>query len=257
MSQLKVINALIVDDSEQARELLNIMISELTTSLKVVGEASNVDEAKKAIKLLEPDLIFLDINMPGKSGIDLLTEIEEKNFEVIFTTAYNQYAVQAFKLSAIDYLLKPIQESELINAIDKAIIQKNLKIDSQRMSVLLNNLKEKSDATLAIPLNSGYEYVSIDNIEFIEAERAYSLIHLTDGSQKLVSKPMGFFEDALESTQQFLKVHRSYMVNLSNVETFLRKNEAGILVFKSAKRADVSRAYRKELLEALQRKTYT
>ncbi|MCA6437199.1 MAG: response regulator transcription factor [Bacteroidetes bacterium] len=253
MNQFKILNALIVDDSEQARELLRLMISELATTLRIVGEASNVDEAKIAIESLKPDLIFLDINMPGKSGMDLLVEMEEKNFEVIFTTAYNQYAVQAFKLSAIDYLLKPIQEDELMMAIEKAIIQKNLKTDSQRMNVLMNNLKEKSGATLAIPLNAGHEYIRLNNIEFIEAERAYSVIHLTDGSQKLVSKPMGFFEEALESTQQFLKVHRSYIANLSNVESFQKKNEAGLLVFKSAKKADVSRSYKKELIEALQR----
>lgn len=253
MNHSKAITGLIVDDSTQARELLRLMISELTTEVSIVGEAANVNEAKTAIESLKPDLVFLDINMPGKSGIDLFEELKEKNFEVIFTTAYNQYAVQAFKLSAIDYLLKPIQENELVQAIEKAKIQKSLKLDSKRMNILLSNLTEKNNNTLAIPLNSGFDYIPLNHIEFIEAERAYSVIHLLDGSQKLVSKPMGFFEEALESTNQFLKVHRSYIANLYNIESFVKKNEGGVLTFKSAKKTNVSRAYRKELIDAIKR----
>jgi two-component system LytT family response regulator len=134
--------AILIDDSKQARELLGLMINELAPEVKIAAEAESVDEAIIEIREYRPELIFLDIEMPGKSGLQLVDQLskEELNFEIIFTTAYNQYALQAFRLSAIDYLLKPIREKELVDAISKAKQRIEASRSKDRLSVLVNNL---------------------------------------------------------------------------------------------------------------------
>jgi two-component system LytT family response regulator len=248
------ITAILVDDAPQARELLKLMINELTPNVKIIGEAENVDDAISLIQNTKPDVVFLDIHMPGKSGLELLEELakNEAGYEVIFTTAYNQYAIQAFRLSAIDYLLKPIQENELIDAVEKVVQAKKLKHDSDKLNVLINNLKEKNNGTLAIPVNYGYEYLPISEIEFIEAERSYAQIHLQDGTKKLVSKPLGYFEDILQHLDNFIKTHRSYFINISYISAFQKKSNTGVIVFKSGKTAEVSRNSRKDFIEKIE-----
>lgn len=255
MTNLHPLTAIIVDDSVQARELLSLMINELAPHVKILGQAENVNLALELIKRVTPELIFLDINMPGKSGLELfemLIQEQITSVEVIFTTAYNQYAVQAFRLSAIDYLLKPINEKELVDAIQKAGHQKKLKLDSGKFHALLNNLKQNNAGTLTIPVNYGNEFLSIESIEFIEADRAYSIIHLMDGTKKLTSKPMGYFEEALQHLNHFLKTHRSYLVNAINIKSFTKKNEGGIITFKSGKSAEVSRNQRKLVIQQIE-----
>lgn len=246
--------AILVDDSLQARELLRLMLNELAPHISIIGEAENVKQAVELIGKTKPDIVFLDINMPGKSGLDLFDEVDKDKVgcEVIFTTAYNEYAIRAFKLSAIDYLLKPIQETELLQALARAIEAKELKQNAEKFKALLNNLEQKNTGILTIPLNYGYEYIVIDNIEFIEAHRSYSIIHLIDGSEKMVSKPMGYFEEVLQPFNQYIKVHRSYFVNILHVSSFHNKGEAGVVYFKSGKCAEVSRNHRKAFIEKIE-----
>lgn len=246
--------AILVDDAESARELLRLMLNELAPHVNIIGEAENVMQAVELIGKTKPDIVFLDINMPGKSGLDLFGELDmaQVGCEVIFTTAYNEYAIQAFKLSAIDYLLKPIQEKELLQALARAIEAKELKQNAKKFKALLNNLEQKNTGILTIPLNYGYEYIVIDNIEFIEAHRSYSIIHLIDGSEKMVSKPMGYFEEVLQHINHFIKVHRSYFVNILHISSFLKKGETGVVSFKSGKCAEVSRNHRKDCIEKIE-----
>lgn len=246
--------AILVDDAEPARELIRLMLNELAPHIRIAGEAENLHQAVALIRKVKPDIVFLDIQMPGKLGLELFTELdqEEANCEVIFTTAYNEYAIQAFKLSAIDYLLKPIQEHELQEAVAKACKAKEQKHHAEKYTALLANLQPKRNGTLAIPLQHGCEYLAVNDIEFVEADRAYSIIHLNDGSQKLVSKNMGYFEDLLQHFDTFIKPHRSYFVNLYHIATFQKKGEAGILTFKSGNEVEVSRNYRKTLIERLE-----
>lgn len=248
------ISAVLVDDAPHARELLQLMLSELTPYVNIVGEAENVDDAISLIQNTKPDVVFLDIHMPEKSGLELLEELakDKAGYEVIFTTAYNQYAIQAFRLSAIDYLLKPIQENELIEAVEKAMQAKKLAQASGKLNVLVNNLKEKNNGTLAIPVNYGYEYISINDIEFIEADRAYAVIHLNNGIKKMVSKPMGYFEDILKHLDNFCKTHRSYFVNINYISAFHKKSDTGIITFKSGKTSEVSRNSRKNFIEKIE-----
>lgn len=248
------ITAVLVDDAPQARELLKLMLKELSPHVDILGEADNVDDAIKLIHAVKPDVIFLDIKMPGKSGLELVEELAKNEIEynVVFTTAYNHYAIQAFRLSAIDYLLKPIQENELIEAVAKTVQSKNLKQASGKLNVLVNNLKEKNNGTLAIPVNYGYEYLPISEIEFIEAERSYAQIHLQNGTKKLVSKPLGYFEDILQHLDNFIKTHRSYFVNINYISAFQKKSDTGTIIFKSGKTAEVSRNSRKDFIEKIE-----
>lgn len=248
------ITAVLVDDAPQARELLQLMLTELAPHVTILGEAENVEQAIELIHKVKPDVIFLDINMPGKSGLQLVEELVKNEVEhaVVFTTAHNHYAIQAFRLSAIDYLLKPIQENELLEAIEKVAKEKSVNQDSKKFNSLLNNLQQKNNGTITIPVNYGYEYIVINDIEFIEAERAYAAIHLSDGTKKIVSKPMGYFEEILQHLNYFVKTHRSYLVNISHVSAFRKKGETGEVNFKSGKTAEVSRSSRKALIEKLE-----
>lgn len=248
------ITAVLVDDAPQARELLQLMLIELAPHVIILGEAENVEQAIELIHKVKPDVVFLDVNMPGKSGLQLVEELVKNNIEhnVVFTTAHNHYAIQAFRLSAIDYLLKPIQENELLEAIEKVVKEKSIKQDSKKFNSLLDNLQQNNNGTITIPVNYGYEYIVINDIEFIEAERAYAIIHLIDGSKKIVSKPMGYFEELLKHLNYFVKTHRSYLVNISHVSAFRKKGETGEVNFKSGKTAEVSRSSRKALIERLE-----
>lgn len=254
MSKPYQLSAVIVDDAPQARELLQLMLNELAPQIALVGEAENAVDAMQIIQDVKPDIIFLDIQMPGKSGLELVEDLVKNKIEhnVIFTTAYNHYAIRAFRLSATDYLLKPIHESELLQAIEKVSNEKNLNQAAEKFNALLHNLQQNTKGSLGIPLSHGYEYIPLNDIEFIEAERAYAAIHLVNGSKKVVSKPMGYFEDVLQHLGQYFKTHRSYLVNVSHVLTFRKKAEIGIITFKSGKTAEVSRTCRKAFLERLE-----
>lgn len=254
MNKADNIKAVLIDDAQQARELIQLMLNELTPYVQILGEAENVDQGIELIRSLKPDVIFLDIKMPGKSGLELIKEIEkeEAKCEVIFTTAYNEYAIQAFKLSAIDYLLKPIQETELVAAVQKVLKAKELKQHSEKYNTLLNNLQQNNNGILAIPINYGFEHIAVSDIEFIEADRAYSVIHLHDGTKKLVSKNMGYFEDVLQHLNNFIKTHRSYLVSVPHVVSFHKKGESGTIAFKSGKQAEVSRSCKKILIKRLE-----
>jgi two-component system LytT family response regulator len=251
MNSDKKTTVVIVDDATQARELLRLMLNELIPNIEILGEAENAEQAYELIQTTKPDAIFLDIKMPGKSGLELFEEFanESMDYNVVFTTAYNEYAIQAFRLSAIDYLLKPIQENQLIEAVKKINLSKKLKQDSNKLSALITNLNQKNNGTLAIPISSGHEYLMIKDIEFLEAERAYSIIHLADGSQKLVSKNLGYFEEVLQHLDLFIKTHRSFFVNTNYISSFHKKAEAGTITFKSGKTAEVSRHSRKAFMD--------
>lgn len=253
MNSTKKTTVVLVDDAPQALELLRLMLNELAPNIDILGEAENAEQAIELIRDLKPDGIFMDIKMPGKSGLELVEELvkEGVDYNVIFTTAYNQYAIQAFRLSAIDYLLKPIQEHQLIEAVEKISRARNLKQDSNKLNALVSNLHQKNNGTLTIPLNNGYDYVAINDIEYLEAERAYAIIHLADGSKKLVSKNMGYFEEALQHLNNFIKTHRSFFVNINYISSFRKKAETGIITFKSGKTAEVSRNSRKAFIEKI------
>lgn len=233
--------ALIVDDAPQARKLLRLMLSEVSSETEVVAEAEDADEAVHLIKKHQPDLLFLDIEMPGKSGLQLLELLqpEKLNMETIFITAYNQYAIQAFKLSAIDYLLKPFRKVELQEAVERAQKSLHLKKSEQHLTTLLNNLKKDQTQLLSIPLNYGYEYLPLEKIEYLEADGAYTSFHHLDGRPIVVSKNLKHFETILCGLDTFVKVNRSNIIHLRFVKSF-RKEERGLIILHNGKSIKLS-----------------
>lgn len=221
--------AIIIDDETKARQLLQAMLQDYCPEVTVVAEADDLPNGIKAIKRHAPDVVFLDIEMPGHSGLELLdffTE-DEVNFQIIFATAYNQYAIKAFKLSAVDYLLKPIDSDQLVDAVARAKKQQEKQITNYQL--LKHQLSTDSKGKLALPQANGIKFIPFGDILFFKGDRAYTEIHCTDGQMLLASRNLHYFEEALESTPQFFRSHRSYIVNVQAIKEYVRA-EGGYLV---------------------------
>lgn len=248
MSESNKIKAVVIDDSAQARKLLRLMLLELAPEVQVVSEAENAEDGLRIIEKHQPDAIFLDIEMPGKSGLQLAESLIGKNIKgkVVFTTAYNAHALKAFRLSAIDYILKPIQEEQLVEAVEKLKEDKKNRDNEVRLKALSENLQEDRKDVLCIPFQGGYEYLSLDDIEYFEAEGSYVRIVSTNQKPKIVSKNLKYFENALESTPKFLRSHRSFLVNMDHVTSYF-KSEGGNLQLKSGQVIPVSRERKQDV----------
>lgn len=220
-----MMKAIIIDDEKPARISLELLIKEFCPEITVVAKCENLPEGVKAIRKLQPDLVLLDIEMPGHSGLELLDFFDEKevNFSIIFTTAYNEYAIQAFKLSAIDYLLKPISPEELVNAISKAGKQKN-----SRYHVLAENIQAETFQKIAVPSGNSLVVINISEIIFIKGEGSYSEVYLKDKTKLLVSRNLKNFEELLLKDPRFLRSHKSYLVNFEWVLSY-NKSDGGWL----------------------------
>ncbi len=249
-----MIKALIVDDAPQVRKLLRLMLSELATDIAIVGEAGNVEQAVTLIRSEKPDLVFLDIEMPGKSGLQLVDELNEAeiNFHIVFITAYNQYALQAFRLSAVDYLIKPVKEKELLEALEKVRTQTELKRTAEQLKLLSENLKIQENNTISIPVNYGNEYINTEDLEYLEADNTYVNLFFINGERKLVSKHLKYFENLLCNFDTFTKVHRSYIINRNHIQAF-RKEDRGTIIMKSGKQISLSRSHRQTFLDQLEK----
>ncbi|MCO5258604.1 MAG: LytTR family DNA-binding domain-containing protein [Crocinitomicaceae bacterium] len=222
-------NVLIVDDAEQARKLLRLTLAEIAPDISNIKEAEDVDDAIVLIKKNTFDIVFLDIEMPGKSGLQLVEELKDTiDFEIIFITAYSQYAIDAFKLSAVDYLLKPFRESELEAAVNKAKESIKLKKNATFYESLITNIQYNTDKIITMPINYGYEYIKLADIQYIEADGAYSTIHLKEGDSMLVSRNLKYFEKLLCDRTNFCKINRSIIVCLNCVKSYLKKDRGVI-----------------------------
>jgi len=217
-----MIKAVIVDDERDAIESIRLILHENFSDITVIGTAQSVEEAIKVISNSNPDIVFLDIEMPGGNGFDVLEGLSQRNFNLIFVTAYNQYAIKAFKYSAIDYILKPIDIDDFVKAVKKASTIRNEedKIDD-KISTLLHNLKSTKPEKIALSTSDGIEFVKIINIIQIQAEGSYSTLKLIDQSELVVSKNLGEFESLLED-HPFFRPHQSHLINLLHVKKVTR-----------------------------------
>lgn len=243
------IKAIIVDDELMARNLLNGIIEESCPQIEVMESCVNLADAVKSIRNHQPDIVFLDIEMPGHSGLELLDFFNESeiDFSIIFTTAYNQYAINAFKLSAIDYLLKPLDAESIINAIQR--FEKSIS-NKSTLELLRNNLKPTSVKKLAIHTVSSIDFIILDEIAFLKADGAYTQIVLNDDSKILSSKNMKYFEEVLQSNEKFIRCHKSYIVNVTAISSYV-KTDGGSLVVNKTHEIGISSSKIDEILALL------
>lgn len=239
-----MIKSIIIEDEINARALLRRYL-EKYCQVEVSAEAGSVAEGITAILEHKPDIVFLDISLPKQNGFELIQQLQPINFEVIFVTAYDQYAIQAIKLSAIDYLLKPIDISELRQAVLRAEERIQSKQGSQNLAALADNLKQHENKRIVIPDGHSYIYEEIANIIRLQAQGRYSEIY-TVGKKYTVTRNLGEFDKLLHPSN-FLRVHHSHLINPLHIASF-EKNDGGYLVMKDGSTVEVSRKNREALI---------
>lgn len=240
----------IIDDDQLARKALRRMLDQNFREIVTVGEADSVVNGINRIAEMEPDLVFLDIEMPDGTGFNLLEKIKNFNFRVVFTTAYSDYAITAFKYSAFDYIVKPVL-IENVRAMVNRINEIPLLQEKERLEVLKRNLNHKNDEdqTIALPDANGFTIVKVRDILRCEGERNYSRIFFRDGSSVLVSRTLLEFDNLLVS-HGFFRIHRSHLISLKNVNRYL-KTDGGLVEMNDKTQLPVSPKYKDDLLTRL------
>jgi two-component system LytT family response regulator len=252
-----VLKTLIVEDEARGRNALKAMLKEIS-EVNLIGESPDVEDAILKIQIHNPDLVLLDIEMPYKNGFDLLAALPNRTFDVIFTTAYDSYAIKAIKFSAIDYLLKPIDPEELKIAIDKTF-EKRKKIQHQpqlQINNLLDNLKaiNKQNFKLSLPTSDGAIYVPIDEIIRCESDTNYTKFYfINEDRPTVVSKTLKDYDELLTDFG-FCRVHHSHLVNLKFIKKYIR-GEGGTVVMSDGTEVEVSRRKREIFQKALEKFT--
>ena len=237
----KKLKTIIIDDEPNAVDFIYSIIGEYCPELEVIGTAHDVPEGVEKIQELNPDLVFLDVEMPNGTGFDLLTHFPEKSFDVVFITAFNHYAIKAIKFSAVDYILKPINISEFIEAVKKVILKRSdvSSHGDENIKALMENLKSATPSRLAIPTSDGMEYLNPKEILRIEADRSYSWFYLTGNRKILVSKHLKEFQELL-GDRNFFRSHNSHLINLKFVRKYVRK-EGGYIEMQDGVQIPISR----------------
>lgn len=238
--------AVLVEDEKHSRETLRNLIEEFCKDVTVVGAAESVEEAVQLIRSVNPDLVFLDIELQTGSGFDVLSKLSDMSFDVIFTTAYEHYAIRAIKFSSLDYLLKPIDVEELQQAINKAHTKKNAAYQKQQLDTLLANMAGKQMKRICLATADRLEFVSVDDICLCEASGSYTNVYLKGGRKIMVSKHLKEYETLL-TDEQFMRVHNSYLVNLKEVKQYV-KSEGGYLLMNDDMQVSISPKKRDEFL---------
>jgi two-component system LytT family response regulator len=246
------IRCIIVDDERNNIAHLRTILEEQFPVIELAATAETVADAYAAIQLHQPDLLFLDIQLAGETGFDLLKKFTRMQFEVIFITAYDQYGVQAIKFSALDYLLKPVKTAELQAAIEKAEERIGKKQKDNKLDNLLQYLQtnQKEQRKIALPLQNEVRYVPVGNICRCEASDNYTRLYLDNGECLLVCKTLKDFANLLQS-YDFVRTHQSHLVNLHFVKSYL-KEDGGQLLLKDKTRIPISRAHREQVKLQLQ-----
>ncbi|MBN8697230.1 MAG: response regulator transcription factor [Bacteroidetes bacterium] len=216
------IKAIIIDDEERARNTLSSLLREYCKEVEVIGMFSNVPDGVIAINKQQPDVVFLDIEMPEYNGFELLDFFAEINFDIIFVTAYSQYAIRAFEVSATDYLLKPVDIDALQKSIDKIKNKQNHTAIQKRLELLKETFTNEEIKKIALPMADGLLFIEVKDIILLEADGAYTNVFLKNGSKILVSKKLKFFEDILSNRPQFFRPHRSHLININYIKKYIK-----------------------------------
>lgn len=249
MSPLK---AILVDDEKGSLESLSFEIKEYCPDLQVIATCQDPLDGLEKIRRLQPDLVFLDIEMPGMNGFELLQQLADLSLNVIFVTAYDQFAIRAFDFNAVDYVLKPVRKAKLISAVQKVVDRQQPKMDKSGLEALLQNIRIQSRSGLeniALPTHDGFTMVHINDITYLHAESNYTWVHLTSQKKYLITKTLKDLEEMLEFPQYF-RPHKSYLVNLNHVDRYIR-GQGGYMVMKDHVQIPVARAQKVDLLRLL------
>lgn len=242
-----MIRAIIVDDEQHCVDRISQLMTSFDSNIEIIATCHTVDEAVKKTNALNPDLVFLDIEIYDKTGFDYLEQLGEYDFNLIFTTAFNDYAIKAFKYSAMDYLLKPIDRDEFIEAITRLNKRVSSTDTALQIKMLLNNLKnEDQKKTIRIPTTDGFEIIAISDIIHCEADTSYTHIYTKD-NKYLVSKGIRFYEDLLKDVN-FFRIHNSHLVNLDHIKKYT-KGKGGYVTMSNNSTIAVSTRKKEEFLE--------
>jgi two-component system LytT family response regulator len=246
-----MITAIIVDDEFYSSEILAALLERYCPDVKVIDICHSASSALQSISEMKPNILFLDIEMPFMNGFELLEKLPEINFELIFTTSYDHYAIKAIRFSALDYLLKPVDPEELQKAVQKAITTLKSPLP-QQIEVLLQKLNHPSIniTKIAIPTIEGLQMILVENIISCSSDRNYTVLSLKEGQKITASRTLKEIEEMLED-YSFARVHHSYLVNLNEVEKYIR-GEGGYLIMSDKTNIDVSRSRKEILLKKLQ-----
>lgn len=237
-----MIKTIIVDDEFVSRNVLKKLLDINCPDIEVICECTNAEEAKVEIERLQPQLVFLDISMPGKSGLDMLKEIADINFNIIFVTAFHEYTIQAIRFSAIDYLLKPVDKNELIQAVERVKAKISSIENPEPVQTFLHNIQtaqSQQEMQLCVPGIKGFQIIKIKDIIYCEAENTYTTIFLQGNQKLLASRPLIDYETLLQDTS-FIRIHKSYLINMQHLKEYL-KGEGGSAVMSNGKVLEVSR----------------
>ncbi len=247
---MKLLNTVIIDDEEKSRQTLRQMLNLFCPTVQIIGEAHNVQSAYELLSIVKPDIVFLDIRMPDGNGFDLLKKLNHPNFNLIFTTAYDQYAIKAFKYSAIDYLLKPIDTDELKAAVAKAV-EINPTTTTRNNTLLDNYVKPKEDQQIILSTIEGMHVVKIKNIIRCQADDYYTNFFLNDGRRIMISRTLKENEELLKD-HGFIRPHRSHLVNISYIKRYVKSN-GGHIILADGSNIPVSRRKKEVIQEYLNR----
>jgi two-component system LytT family response regulator len=240
--------AVIIDDEDINRDNLQQLLLQYCAEITITGAAANAEEGRALIQQHQPDIVFLDIEMPGKNGLDLLKSLPEHNFEIIFVTAHHQYGIQAVKFAALDYLLKPINFEELQSAVTRAVKKRSEKQRNHQLENLIQLLHQqntKSEHRIALPTTKETRFAKTEEIIRCESSNNYTIFYLISGEKIIVSKPIYEYE-ALLADYQFIRCHQSHIVNTKLIKSWI-KTDGGHLLLYDKTEIPVSRQKREQV----------
>lgn len=242
---------ILIDDEIPSLESLEYDIEKYCPELHIVGKASNADDAIRMIDDLKPDLVLSDIQMPRMNAFTMLDSLTWRNFELIFVTAFNHYAVKAFEFSAVDYLVKPVDHQKLKQSIKKVLGKKVSQSMEEKLAIIMHNMKYDhiNSSTLAIPTSDGAEFIDVKDIMHLQADVNYCILYFANEHKIVVSKPLKHFDNIL-SNQQFIRIHQSHLVNVSFIKSY-RKGAAGSIILKNGTVLPISRTQKSVVNEFL------
>ena len=245
------LRTILIDDEESSLSSIKEKLNKHCSQVEITGAFTSAEDGREAIESLHPDLVFLDIEMPVMNGFVMLQQLKYKNFELIFVTAYDHYAIKAIRYSALDYLVKPVEIDQLKSAVERAAVKRNILEPNRQLEILLDNILRKKSMFqhIAIPTSDGLQFIKTDDIFYLEASINYTHIYLAGKTRYTVGRTLKDFEEMLPA-DNFLRIHNSYIINKNYLEKYVR-GEGGQVIMKNGTVLDVSKRKKAEFLKSI------